>query len=66
MWKQADLMILFVCPQFGLPTVDTLLRGTDLYIWMVILYIGDMFFNLIIAEKSWHLVRVDITRVFEE
>ena len=48
---------------FGLPMVDTLLRGTYPSTWMIDLDIGDMFLNFIISEESQQLVAVDITPV---
>jgi hypothetical protein len=32
-------------PNFGLPTVDTLLRGIDLSTWMGDIDVGEMFLN---------------------
>ena len=55
----------FWLPHFGLPTVDTLLRGTYQSTSMIDLDIGDMFLNFILAEEYWELVGVDIKAVFE-
>ena len=48
-------------PTFGLPTIETLLRGTGLNTWMVDLDIGDMFLNFMLAEDARELVGVDLT-----
>lgn len=53
-------------PNFGLPTVDTLLRGTSPASWMVDLDIGDMFLNFMLAEEARVLVGVDLTPFFPE
>lgn len=53
-------------PNFGLPTVDTLLRGTGPNTWMVDLDIGEMFLNFMLDEHSRELVGVDITQFFTE
>ena len=48
-------------PTFGLPTIETLLRGTGPNTWMVDLDIGDMFLNFMLAEDARELVGVDLT-----
>jgi hypothetical protein len=48
-------------PTFGLPTVETLLRGTGPDTWMVDLDIGDMFLNFMLAEDARELVGIDLT-----
>ena len=53
-------------PNFGLPTIETLLRGTDPDTWMVDLDIGDMFLNFMLAEDARELVGVDITPFVED
>ena len=52
-------------PNFGLPTIETLLRGTSPESWMVDLDIGDMFLNFMLAEDARELVGIDITPFFE-
>ena len=52
-------------PHFGLLTVDTLMRDTYPYTWMIDLDTGDMFLNLIIVEEAQQLAGVYITPVFE-
>lgn len=39
-------------PNFGLPTCETLLRGTAPGTWMVDLDIGDMFLNFMLGENA--------------
>ena len=53
---------------FGLQTVDTLMRGIDLYsyTWIIELDIGGLFLNLIISEEAQQLVGLDITPFLEE
>ena len=53
---------------FGLQTVDTLMRGIDLYsyTWIIELDIGGLFLNLILSEEAQQLVRLDITPFLEE
>ena len=53
---------------FGLQTVDTLMRGIDLYsyTWIIELNIGGLFLNLILSEEAQQLVRLDITPFLEE
>jgi hypothetical protein len=53
-------------PSFGLPTVETLLRGTGPGTWMVDLDIGEMFLNFMLAEDARHLVGIDISQFFLE
>jgi hypothetical protein len=48
-------------PTFGLPTVETLLRGTGPNTWMVDLDIGDMFLNFMLAEDARELVGIDLS-----
>ena len=51
-------------PSFGLPTVETLLRGTGPETWMVDLDIADMFLNFMLDEKARELVGVDVSLFF--
>jgi hypothetical protein len=51
---------------FGLPTVETLLRGTGPGTWIVDLDIGEMFLNFMLAEDARHMVGIDISQFFSE
>ena len=53
-------------PNFGLPTIDTLIRGTGPSTWMVDLDIGDMFLNFMLHWKARSFVGIDITNIFPE
>jgi hypothetical protein len=53
-------------PSFGLPTIDTLLRGTSSESWMVDLDIGDMFLNFMLDEDAREMVGIDLTPFFPE
>jgi hypothetical protein len=53
-------------PNFGLPTVETLLRATSPDTWMVDLDIGDMFLNFMLDENTREMVSVDLTPFFPE
>ena len=53
-------------PNFGLPTIDSLIRATDGNTWMVDLDIGEMFLNFMMVEEARELVGVDITPLFPE
>ena len=48
-------------PSFGLPTVNTLLRGTSPTTWMVDLDIGKMFLNFMLDQDAQQYVGVDLT-----
>ena len=50
-------------PAFGLPTVDTLLRGTSPTSWMVDLHIGEMFLNFMLEPEH---VDVDLTPICDD
>ena len=65
MEPQVVSMIIYV-PSFGLPNVETLLRGTGPETWMVDLDIGDMFLNFMLAEEARQLVGIDLTPFFQE
>ena len=53
-------------PNFGLPTCDTLLRGTEPGSWMVDLDIGDMFLNFMLDELVREYIGIDLSTLFEE
>ena len=51
---------------FGLPTIETLIRGTSPDTWMVDLDIGDMFLNFMLHEEAQQYVGIDVTLLFPE
>jgi hypothetical protein len=53
-------------PNFGLPTIDTLIRGTGPTTWMVDLDIGDMFLNFMLHWEARPFVGIDISKIFPE
>ena len=53
-------------PNFGLPTIETLLRGTAPNCWMVDLDIGDMFLNFMLHSSARRFVGIDVTKLFED
>jgi hypothetical protein len=53
-------------PNFGLPTVEMLLRGTAPGTWMVDLDVGDMFLNFMLAEDARQYVGIDISQFFTD
>ena len=53
-------------PNFGLPTIETLLRNTDHNTWMLDLNIGDQFLNFMMHKDARELVGVDLTPIFPE
>ena len=53
-------------PNFGLPTINTLLRSTSPSTWMVDLDIGEQFLNFMLEEEASQYVGVDLTQVFDE
>ena len=53
-------------PNFGLPTIESLLRSTGPTTWMVDLDIGEMFLNFMMHKEARQLVGVDITPLFPE
>ena len=53
-------------PNFGLPTCDTLLRGTQPGSWMVDLDIGDMFLNFMLDEMARTFIGIDLSTLFDD
>ena len=53
-------------PNFGLPTIDTLIRATGPTTWMVDLDIGDMFLNFMLHRTARTFVGIDVTHIFPE
>ena len=53
-------------PNFGLPTINTLLRGTGPNTWMVDLDIGDMFLNFMLHFLARTYVGIDITKLSDD
>ena len=53
-------------PNFGLPTINTLLRSTSPSTWMVDLDIGEQFLNFMLDEEASQYVGVDLTQLLEE
>ena len=50
-------------PNFSLPTIETLIRGTSPDTWMVDLDISDQFLNFILHEEARRFVGIDITHL---
>lgn len=53
-------------PNFGLPTVEVLLRNTRPGTWMVDLDVGDQFLNFMLHDEAQKYVGIDITPLFKE
>ena len=53
-------------PNFGLPTCDTLLRGTEPGTWMVDLDVADMFLNFMLDELAREFIGIDLTTLFDD
>jgi hypothetical protein len=53
-------------PNFGLPTIDTLIRGTGPTTWMVDLDIGDMFLNFMLHKAARPFVGIDVSNIFPD
>ena len=53
-------------PNFGLPSVDVLLRGVDEGFWMGDLDIGDMFLNFMLDPKIQEYCGVDLRPYFQK
>ena len=53
-------------PNFGLPTCETLLRGTEPGSWMVDLDIGDMFLNFMLDESVREYIGIDLSNLFDD
>jgi len=53
-------------PNFGLPTCETLLRGTEPGSWMVDLDIADMFLNFLLDELAREFIGIDLTTLFDD
>ena len=53
-------------PSFGLPTINTLLRGTSPTSWMVDLDIGEMFLNFMLEAEASEYVGVDLTPICDD
>ena len=53
-------------PNFGLPNIETLIRGTGPDTWACDLDVGDMFLNFPIHPSARPFVGVDISQLFPE
>jgi hypothetical protein len=53
-------------PSFPLPTVDTLLRATDIGSWMGDIDIGECFLNFCLHEAQRSFCGIDVTPYFPE
>jgi hypothetical protein len=53
-------------PNFGLPNIETLIRGTEPDTWACDLDVGDMFLNFPIHPSARPFVGVDVSQLFPE
>ena len=49
-------------PDFGLPTISSLLRGTSPTTWMIGLDVGDMFLKFMLHEEARSYVGIDVSK----